>query len=61
MGPLGCHDMRNVLSNVSWADSDFLILVVDQSVMKKVQVGNDQEMAQSERNSHSTNRRVGKH
>ena len=27
---------------------------------KEVKVGNDQEMAQSERNSHSTNRRVGK-
>ena len=27
---------------------------------KKVQVGNDQEMAQSERNSHSINRGVGK-
>ena len=27
---------------------------------KKVQVGNDQEMAQSERNSHSKNRGVGK-
>ena len=27
---------------------------------KKVKVGNDQEMAQSERNSHSTNRGVGK-
>ena len=27
---------------------------------KKVQVGNDQEMAQSERNSHSVNRGVGK-
>ena len=27
---------------------------------KKVKVGNDQEMAQSERNSHSTNRRVEK-
>ena len=28
--------------------------------MKRVQVGNDQEMAQSERNSHSTTRGVGK-
>ena len=28
--------------------------------IKKVQVGNDQEMAQSERNSHSLNRGVGK-
>ena len=28
--------------------------------MKKVQIGNDQEMAQSERNSHSINRGVGK-
>ena len=27
---------------------------------RKVQVGNDQEMAQSERNSHSNNRGVGK-
>ena len=27
---------------------------------KKVQVGNDQEMAQSDRNSHSINRGVGK-
>ena len=27
---------------------------------KKVQVGNDQEMAQSDRNSHSINREVGK-
>ena len=27
---------------------------------KKVQLGNGQEMAQSERNSYSTNRRVGK-
>ena len=30
------------------------------SPFKKVQVGNDQEMAQSERNSHSINRGVGK-
>ena len=29
-------------------------------MIKKVQVGNDQEMAQSERNSHSINRVVGK-
>ena len=29
-------------------------------VSKKVKVGNYQEMAQSERNSHSTNREVGK-
>ena len=28
---------------------------------KKVEVGNDQEMAQSERNSHFKNRGVGKH
>ena len=28
--------------------------------IKKVQIGNDQEMAQSERNSHSINRGVGK-
>ena len=27
---------------------------------KKVKVGNDQEMAQSERNSHTTNQGVGK-
>ena len=27
---------------------------------KKVQIGNDQEMALSERNSHSINREVGK-
>ena len=27
---------------------------------KKIQAGNDQEMAQSERNSHSINREVGK-
>ena len=31
-----------------------------QILHEKVQVGNDQEMAQSERNSHSTNRRMGK-
>ena len=30
------------------------------SIHKKVQVGNDQEMAQSERNSHSINPRGGK-
>ena len=30
----------------------------NQAKKKKVQEGNDQEMAQSERNSHSTNRRV---
>ena len=29
--------------------------------VKEGQDGNDQEMAQSERNSHSTNRGVGKH
>ena len=29
-------------------------------LVKKVQVGNDQEMAQSERNAHSINRGVGK-
>ena len=28
--------------------------------LKKVQIGNDQEMAQSERNSHSINRGLGK-
>ena len=28
--------------------------------LKKVQIGNDQEMAQSERNSHSINQGVGK-
>ena len=31
-----------------------------EKILKKVQVGNDQEMAQSERNSHSINRGVGK-
>ena len=30
------------------------------NMRKKVQVGNDQEMVQSERNPHSTNRGVGK-
>ena len=29
-------------------------------MIKKVQVGNDEEMAQSERNSHTINRGVGK-
>ena len=41
------------LSTVTWLST------VNDS-FKKVQVGNDQEMAQSERNSHSTNRGVGK-
>ena len=31
-----------------------------ENILKKLQVGNDQEMAQSERNSHSINREVGK-
>ena len=33
---------------------------VEDGALKKEQVGNDQEMAQSERNSHSINRGVGK-
>ena len=33
----------------------FCLLIIDRSDVKKVQLGNNQEMAQSERNSHSSN------
>ena len=36
------------------------ILLTGLVYFKKVQVGNDQEMEQTERNSHSINQRVGK-
>ena len=42
---LGCHDTQNMLEKKTY---------------KEVQVGNDQEKEQSERNSHSKNRGVGK-
>ena len=41
-------------------DKETRILSELYNLFKKVQEGNDQEMAQSERNSHSTNRGVGK-
>ena len=53
-----CYSIYTLLNRVSrfW----FKLSRSTASNFQKVQVGNDQEMAQSERNSHSTNRGVGK-
>ena len=62
---------ENALSNIGFKHNGFMYqhsnvhvspdyVYLKVAIDKKIQVGNDQEMIQSERNSHSTNRGVGK-
>ena len=57
---LSCADINSNKHQTEFVNAYIMSLCVFSISNKKVQIGNDQEMAQSERKCHSINQGVGK-